>query len=164
MSSNIEIKKKCKWCWQIFVAHKTTTNYCSHKCNNAAYKGRIRKERIATYQKEFSISTEEPPIENKEFYTPPQAAKLLGISRASIYRYMADNVIKAVQFRSKTLIRRKDIELLFENAAKYKKRVPIKKPPSPTSTPPPKSKNESWIFAIDKKHDIPRTFNRGKTY
>ena len=24
--------------------------------------------------------------------------------------------------------------------------------------------NESWIFAITKKHGIPRTFNRGKTY
>ena len=22
MSSNIEIKKKCKWCGQIFIAHK----------------------------------------------------------------------------------------------------------------------------------------------
>ena len=76
MSSNIEIKKKCKWCGQIFIARKTTTNYCSHKCNNAAYKERIRQERIATYQKEFSINTEEPAIENKEFYTPPEAAKL----------------------------------------------------------------------------------------
>ena len=121
MSSNIEIKKKCKWCGQIFIAHKTTTNYCSHRCNNAAYKERIRQERIATYQKEFSINTEEPSIENKEFYTPPEAAKLLGISRASIYRYMADNVIKAVQFKGKTLVRRKDIELVFENAAEYKK-------------------------------------------
>ena len=153
MSSNIEIKKKCKWCGQIFVAHKTTTNYCSHKCNNAAYKERIRKERIATYQKEFSISTEKPPIEDKEFYTPPQAAKLLGISRASIYRYMADNVIKAVQFRGKTLIRRKDIELLFENAAEYKKRVPIEKAPITDfyTTAKVKEKyhvNESWIFVI----------------
>ena len=93
MSSNIEIKKKCKWCGQIFIARKTSTNYCSHKCNNAAYKKRIRQERIATYQKEFSIKTEEPSIENKEFYTPPEAAKLLGISRASIYRYMADKVM-----------------------------------------------------------------------
>ena len=24
--------------------------------------------------------------------------------------------------------------------------------------------NESWIFVIAKKHNIPRTFNRGKTY
>ena len=77
MSSNIEIKKKCKWCGQIFIARKTSTNYCSHKCNNAAYKKRIRQERIATYQKEFSIKTEEPSIENKEFYTPPEAEKFL---------------------------------------------------------------------------------------
>ena len=126
MSSNIEIQKKCKWCGQIFIARKTSTNYCSHKCNNAAYKERIRQERIATYQKEISINAEETSIENKEFYTPPEVAKLLGISRASIYRYMAENIIKAVQFKGKTLVRRKDIELLFENAAEYKKRIPIK--------------------------------------
>ncbi len=107
MSSNIEIQKKCKWCGQIFIARKTSTNYCSHKCNNAAYKERIRQERIATYQKEISINAEETSIENKEFYTPPEVAKLLGISRASIYRYMAENIIKAVQFKGKTLVRRK---------------------------------------------------------
>ena len=99
MSSNIEIKKKCKWCGQIFIARKTTTNYCSHRCNNAAYKERIRQERIATYQKEFSIKTEKPSIEDKEFYTPPEAAKLLRISRASIYRYMADNIITHFAWR-----------------------------------------------------------------
>ena len=169
MSSNIEIKKKCKWCGQIFIARKTTTNYCSHRCNNAAYKERIRQERIATYQKEFSIKTEKPSIEDKEFYTPPEAAKLLRISRASIYRYMADNIIKVVQFKGKTLVRRKDIELLFENAAEYKKRVPIEKAPITDfyTTAEVKEKyhvNESWIFVIAKKNNIPRTFNRGKTY
>lgn len=169
MSSNIEIQKKCKWCGQIFIARKTSTNYCSHKCNNAAYKERIRQERIATYQKEISINTEETSIENKEFYTPPEVAKLLGISRASIYRYMAENIIKAVQFKGKTLVRRKDIELLFENAAEYKKRIPIEKAPITDfyTTFEVKEKyyvNESWIFAIAKKHNIPRTFNRGKTY
>lgn len=169
MSSNIEIQNKCKWCGQIFIARKTSTNYCSHKCNNAAYKERIRQERIATYQKEISINTEETSIENKEFYTPPEVAKLLGISRASIYRYMAENIIKAVQFKGKTLVRRKDIELLFENAAEYKKRIPIEKAPITDfyTTAEVKEKyhvNESWIFAIAKKHNIPRTFNRGKTY
>ena len=169
MSSNIEIQKKCKWCGQIFIARKTSTNYCSHKCNNAAYKERIRQERIATYQKEISINTEETSIENKEFYTPPEVAKLLGISRASIYRYMAENIIKAVQFKGKTLVRRKDIELLFENAAEYKKRIPIEKAPITDfyTTSEVKGKyhvNESWIFVIAKKHNIPRTFNRGKTY
>ena len=169
MSSNIEIQKKCKWCGQIFIARKTSTNYCSHKCNNAAYKERIRQERIATYQKEISINAEETSIENKEFYTPPEVAKLLGISRASIYRYMAENIIKAVQFKGKTLVRRKDIELLIENAPESKKRIPIEKAPITDfyTTADVKEKyhvNESWIFVIAKKHNIPRTFNRGKTY
>ena len=169
MSSNIEIKKKCKWCGQIFIARKTSTTYCSHKCNNAAYKERIRKERIAAYQKEFMVSTEDAPIEDKEFYTPPEAVRLLGISRASIYRYMADNIIKVVQFKGKTLIRRKDIELLFENAVEYKKRVPLEKAPITDfyTTAEVKEKfnvAESWVFAIAKKNNIPRTFNRGKTY
>lgn len=93
----------------------------------------------------------------------------MGISRASIYRYMAENIIKAVQFKGKTLVRRKDIELLFENAAEYKKRIPIEKAPITDfyTTAEVKEKyhvNESWIFVIAKKHNIPRTFNRGKTY
>ena len=169
MSSNIEIKKKCKWCGQIFIAHKTTTNYCSHRCNNAAYKERIRQERIASYQKEFSMNAEEPSVEDKEFYTPPEAAKLLGISRASIYRYMADNVIKAVQFKGKTLVRRKDIELLFENAAEYKKFFffyysAITEFYTTAEVKEKYHVNESWIFVVAKKNNIPRTFNRGKTY
>jgi predicted DNA-binding transcriptional regulator AlpA len=98
-----------------------------------------------------------------------EAAKLLGISRASIYRYMADNIIKVVQFKGKTLIRRKDIELLFENAVEYKKRVPLEKAPITDfyTTAEVKEKfnvAESWVFAIAKKSNIPRTFNRGKTY
>ncbi len=103
----------------------------------------MRQEHIATYQKEFSINTEESSIENKEFYIPPETVKLLGISRANIYRYMADNIIKAVQFRGKTLVSRKDIELLFENATEYKKRRPIEKALLPTSTLPLKSKKNS---------------------
>ena len=82
---------------------------------------------------------------------------------------MADNIIKVVQFKGKTLIRRKDIELLFENAVEYKKRVPLEKAPITDfyTTAEVKEKfnvAESWIFAIAKKNNIPRTFNRGKTY
>lgn len=75
---------------------------------------------------------------------------------------MADNIIKVVQFKGKTLVRRKDIELLFENAAEYKKRVPIEKAPITDfyTTAEVKEKyhvNESWIFVVAKKNNIPRT-------
>lgn len=172
MSSNIDIQKKCKWCGEIFTAHKMSTSYCSHKCANLAYKERVRKERISAYQKELSFKEYNEPLkdlEQREFFTPTVAAKLLGISRATIYRYLADETIKAVQFKGKTLIRRKDIDMLFESSATYNKRLPQEKVPITEfyTTAEVKEKYnvvDSWIFVVAKKHNIPRTFNRGKTY
>lgn len=88
MSSNIDIQKKCKWCEVVFTVHKMSTAYCSHKCANSAYKERVRKERISAYQKELAIKEYNEPfkdLEQREFFTPTVAAKLLGISRATIY-------------------------------------------------------------------------------
>ena len=172
MSSNIDIQKKCKWCGEIFTAHKMSTAYCSHKCANLAYKERVRKERISAYQKELSFKEYNEPLkdlEQREFFTPTAAAKLLGISRATIYRYLADETIKAVQFKGKTLIRRKDIDMLFESSATYNKRLPQEKVPITEfyTTAEVKEKYnvvDSWIFVVAKKYNIPRTFNRGKTY
>lgn len=172
MSSNIDIQKKCKWCGEIFTAHKMSTAYYSHKCANLAYKERVRKERISAYQKELSFKEYNEPLkdlEQREFFTPTAAAKLLGISRATIYRYLADETIKAVQFKGKTLIRRKDIDMLFESSATYNKRLPQEKVPITEfyTTAEVKEKYnvvDSWIFVVAKKHNIPRTFNRGKTY
>lgn len=172
MSSNIDIQKKCMWCGQVFTAHKMSTSCCSHKCASAAYKDRVRKERVAAYKKEQSIQELNEPIkdlEQKEFFTPTEAAKLLGISRASIYRYMADSTIKAVQFKGKTLIRRKDIDALFENPVSYNKRLPKERTAITEfyTTAEVKEKynvKDSWIFVVAKRHNIPRTFNRGKTY
>lgn len=108
-------------------------------------------------------------LEHREFFNPIEATKLLGISRATIYRYLADETIKAVQFKGKTLIRRKDIDTLFENTTAYNKRLPKEKVPITEfyTTVEVKEKYnvvDSWIFVVAKKHNIPRTFNRGKTY
>ena len=46
MSSNIEIRRICAWCKQEFIAHKTTTTCCSHRCANLLYK---QKKREAFY-------------------------------------------------------------------------------------------------------------------
>lgn len=172
MSSNIDIKKKCKWCEQAFTAHKMSTSYCSHRCASLAYKERVRQERIISYQKELSLKEQNEAtkdLEHREFFNPIEATKLLGISRATIYRYLADETIKAVQFKGKTLIRRKDIDTLFENTTAYNKRLPKEKVPITEfyTTVEVKEKYnvvDSWIFVVAKKHNIPRTFNRGKTY
>lgn len=118
----MEIQKRCKYCGRSFIAHKMTTIYCSPSCNNKDYKRAIREKQIAEYY-EAHPEVKERPTENalrgKEFLTPTQAAMLLGLSRATLYRYMRIGTIKAVQLRGKTILRRKDIERLFDNPPAY---------------------------------------------
>lgn len=170
MSSRIDIQKRCKWCGTIFTAHKTTTEYCSHRCGNLAYKDKIRKQRIGSLQHELGKSIRTPPNLNKEYLTPSEVAELLHIGRTSIYRYIRNGVIKVIRFERKTLVRRADIEDMTTYIEQETKEKQIKEKTPITdfyTTAEVKEKfnvAESWVFAIAKKNNIPRTFNRGKTY
>ena len=116
----MEIQKRCKYCGRSFIAHKMTTIYCSPSCNNKDYKRPIRQKQIAEFmEKEKQNTPESGILGSKEFLTPTEGASLLGISRATFYRYMVNRTIKAVQLRGKTIIRRKDIERLFDNPPTY---------------------------------------------
>ena len=116
----MEIQKRCKYCGRSFIAHKMTTIYCSPSCNNKDYKRAIREKQIAEFMEEEKKKTPKVDIlGGKEFLTPTEGASLLGLSRATFYRYMSNGTIKAVQFRGKTIIRRKDIERLFDNPTTY---------------------------------------------
>ena len=116
----MEIQKRCKYCGRSFIAHKMTTLYCSPSCNNKDYKRNIRQKQLAEFMEGEKKNV--PPVDNlgnKAFLTPTEGAQLLGISRATFYRYMRDGIIKAVQLRGKTIVRRKDIENLFDHPASY---------------------------------------------
>ena len=116
----MEIQKRCKYCGRSFIAHKMTTLYCSPSCNNKDYKRAIREKQIAEFMEEEKKKTHKIDIlGSKEFLTPTEGASLLGLSRATFYRYMGNGTIKAVQLRGKTIIRRKDIERLFDNPPEY---------------------------------------------
>lgn len=169
MSSNIEIKKRCSWCGNVFIVHKTTTEYCCHRCSNLAYKAKKRKEKVKAFEQEYIHAL--PPkadVERVEFLTPTKAAKLLGICRASVYNYLKAGAITAVQFKGKTLIRRKDIDKLFDEPKPYQKR--LRKEPAPITEF--YTNNElrekfgvslSWIFKVGKNENIPKVMRRGKT-
>ena len=49
-------------------------------------------------------------IQEKEFLSPTETAQLLGMSRATLYRYLLNGFIPAVQFKGKTKIRRSSLE------------------------------------------------------
>lgn len=59
----------------------------------------------------------------KPFLSPKEVAILFAVSLPTIYRYMADGVIKALKMtNNRTVIRRADLEKLFEEAPSYKKK------------------------------------------
>ena len=169
MASNIDIQKKCEWCGKLFIAHKTSTRCCSHRCANLAYKERTRQKRVSEFQTMVNQQIEKEDCIDKDFFTPSEAAKYIGISRATFYRYLETNLIKSVQLKRKTIIRKRDIEALFDNASPYIKHLPRSKQSITDfyTTAEIKEKfgvKESWIYEIAKEHNIPRTFNRGRTY
>ena len=125
MKSLIQILKKCEWCGKEFAAYKCSTRYCSKQCNGYAYKDNLRKKRIEACHNEMEMQEAEKNLDgatSRNYLTPTQAAKLLGIGRATLYRYLSDNRITATQFKGKTLIRRKDIDKLFDEPKPYQKR------------------------------------------
>ena len=169
MSSNIEIIKRCAWCGKEFVARKTSTEYCSHRCSGLAYKERKRQEKFEAFKSEYAKITDEVvDIEKLEFLSPTQLCQLLGISRATVYRYFADNAIITVQFRGKTLVRRQDVESLFEDGHKYQKR-PKRKSEPVTEFYTSKEVQEkfgisnSGLYEIAKRENWPKTQQRSKT-
>ena len=169
MASNIDIQKKCEWCGKLFIAHKTSTRCCSHRCANLAYKERTRQKRVSEFQTMVNQQIEKEDCIDKDFFTPSEAAKYIGISRATFYRYLETNLIKSVQLKRKTIIRKRDIEALFGNASPYKKHLPRSKQSITDFYTIAEIKEkfgikESWIYEIAKEHNIPRTFNRGRTY
>ena len=172
MSSKIEISKKCEWCGNVFIARKSSTSYCSHRCSNLAYKEKIRQQRLNALKDELSIkerTKQNAEFKDKEYLFPIEAARLLGISKATIYRYLEENMIISVRFKGKTFIRKYDIQKLFDNPIPYKKRTPKSSAPITEFYTTAEIKEqygvkESWLYKIAKDNNIPKTFSRGKTY
>ena len=171
-SSSIRIKKVCEWCGEVFYAQKTTTRYCSHRCNSKAYKEITRNKRIQDAETKTNILISQQPIQiikDKEFLSFAEAGTLLGISRQAVYKMVAAGHLKASKISSRlSFIKRSDIENMLENKP-YEKRnkkdiAPITEFYTTAEVKEKYNVVDSWIFVVAKKHNIPRTFNRGKTY
>lgn len=171
-TSSIRITKICQWCGVEFVAQKVSTKYCSHRCANLAYKQAVRDKRVKQAKAETLSIKLEKPIENvkdKEYLSFAQAGKLLGLSRQAVYNMVKAGNLKASKISSRlSFIRRVDIDAMLENRP-YKTLHPKDTVPITDfyTTAEIKEKfgvKESWIYEIAKEHNIPRTFNRGRTY
>ena len=171
MSSHLKIKRICAWCGKEFIAQKTTTACCSKQCANALYKKRKRDEAIKTNNQIVRKKIEEKPIErikDKPFLTITEAALYLGVTRPTVYSYIRRDELKVIRLGFKYLLKKEDIDKLFNTPTEFhtptKEKAPITDFYTTVEVKEKYHINESWIFAIAQKHGIPRTFNRGKTY
>lgn len=110
----------------IFIAKTTVTKYCSDNCAKAAYKARKRAEKIGK-----SIA-ETKAIRNKlieelnirEFLTVMQVAKLIGCSKQNVYKMINSGKLKATNILiKKTIIKRSDIDALFNKPMEQKQEI-----------------------------------------
>lgn len=115
MSSNMSIEKVCDFCNEKYIAKKTTTSYCSHKCASRAYKKRVRDEKLVkTIETENKKRPFNPVVKEKEFLSINEVCMLLGASRWTVYRLVDSGKVKAAKLGRKTLIQRAEIDNLFK--------------------------------------------------
>jgi excisionase family DNA binding protein len=131
MSSTIKLPKFCNHCGKAYIAQKTTTRYCGHKCNNAAYKKVKREEKvnaefknqqskIITVAPKVAIHQQPMPqvgnhinLREKEFLSILEVATLLGASRWTIQRMIKSNRLPVAKLGSRTIIKRTSLDNLF---------------------------------------------------
>ena len=125
---------------------------------------------MAKYQSENILSLQPNILEvatEKEFLRVSEAAALLGVDRVTIYRYLWDGLMPCRKLRGKTLIRRSDIEKLFDTSAPYVKRhkreaTPITEFYTTAEVEEKFGVSTSLVFKVGKEENIPKTINRGK--
>lgn len=117
MSSNIKVQRICQHCGNEFTARTTTTLYCSHRCNSAAYKAKIRTGKVEVSNKETQRIKSQPieELKAKEFLTVTQVSKLIGCSRQNVYKLINSGKLRATNIlEKKTIVKRSDLDKLFK--------------------------------------------------
>lgn len=116
MSSNIKVQRICQHCGNEFTARTTTTMYCSHRCNSAAYKAKKRAGKVEESNKHTQRVKAQPieELKAKEFLSVTQVSKLIGCSRQNVYSLINTGKLKATNILlKKTIVRRCDLDELF---------------------------------------------------
>lgn len=170
MSSNIRVKRICEQCGNEFEARTTVTKTCSDNCAKRAYKARQRaaKVTVSNEQTQRIIAKPIEDIRAKENLNIADASKLLGVSRWTIWRAIGSGNLNAVKLGRRTLIRRSDIDRLFE-------------PPTFTQEPTPTPVaivecytmkeiqekygiSEKALYTLIKRNDIPKQYKGPYAY
>jgi excisionase family DNA binding protein len=124
MSSNISIPKICTHCGKSYIAHRTTTRYCSLICNSRNYKLKAKQEKIKNTlieQQNIICGTQENNVINpnsllaKNYLSIQDTADLIGVSRWTINRMVKRGDLQIHKFGRKKIIQKSQIENLFKS-------------------------------------------------
>lgn len=122
MSSNMQIPKTCQYCGKAFIARTTVTKCCSVQCAGKAYKANKRNEKVqSTIEQELKgdnipqpgVSINPNSLALKDYLSVNEASMLIGVSRWTIQRMIKKGQLNAVQFGNKHIVKRSQIESLF---------------------------------------------------
>ena len=123
MRAKEPIKKICEFCGCEFEAYTQVARYCSHDCNRKASREIKRKEVIfltASMASQTKRERAKSDLSEREYISISDAAAIMGVSRWTIYRNVVKGCIPAKRLSQRTtLIRKKDIEALFDVIEPY---------------------------------------------
>ena len=108
-------RKICQHCGKEFIACYQRTEYCSARCAKLADKQRKRNERLKETQLEVR-ERERLALLDKNWLTLSDAARLMQMSRTTLYKVIADHGIELKRFSARTVrIARADLEKVTYN-------------------------------------------------
>lgn len=106
--------KICEECGKEFITLMPTTHYCSDRCSKLAYKHRKRDERLNNTTLEVR-ERQRLALLDKDFLTLSDAARLMQMSRNTLYKIIRDNEIQLKRFTDRTVrIARADLDKASE--------------------------------------------------
>ncbi|MBQ9652975.1 MAG: helix-turn-helix domain-containing protein [Bacteroidales bacterium] len=96
-----EYRLVCKYCGQTFIGSFPWTKYCSHQCASKAIKENLKLARIEEDSEAVKEQRREA-LSKKEFVSLSEAARLLDISRPTLYKKIEDEGIEVVDLGPRT--------------------------------------------------------------
>jgi excisionase family DNA binding protein len=110
MAKQFQYSKICNICGNLYTSPHSTTKYCSERCSNRANKIKAREKLLQTDSHEIK-ERQRKKLLDQEFLSISETANLLGISRPTLYKMIANGIVKAKRFSEKIVrIKRSDLE------------------------------------------------------
>ncbi len=116
MSSNIQIVRVCEYCKKEFNARTTKTRFCSHRCNSAAYKLKLKEVKILKSEEQtekVKVHTVEE-LMRKTYFTLFDLSIIFEMSERTFYRIIERGELPHAKLGGKTFVHKDAIEELFK--------------------------------------------------